>query len=66
MERDDEHGWDSRLTEYLYQLATPRAMGVTRLFGRARETPLELRRLVPMLIEAITEQDAEPADVRVD
>ena len=64
MEREDEHGWDSRLTEYLHQLATPRALGVARLFGRARETPLELRKLVPILIEAVTDQDAEPSDVR--
>jgi hypothetical protein len=41
-------------------------MGVARLFGRARETPLELRRLVPILIEAVSEQDNEPSDVRAD
>lgn len=41
-------------------------MELARLFSRARETPLALRRLVPILVEAVTQDDAEPYEVRAD
>lgn len=41
-------------------------MESARLFSRARETPLALRRLVPVLAEAVAQDDAEPYEVRAD
>lgn len=59
-------GEEGQLTEFLRRLATPRGMEVARLFSRARDTPLELRRLVPILVEAVAQDDAEPCEVRAD
>lgn len=68
MATDDEDGQgeDGSLTEFFGRLATPRGMELARLFSRARETPLALRRLVPVLIEAVAQDDAEPYEVRAD
>lgn len=68
MATDDEDGQgeDASLTEFLRQLASPRGMELARLFSRARETPLALRRLVPILVGAVAQDDAEPYEVRAD
>lgn len=65
-EEEIGQGGNATLTEFLRRLATLRGMEVARLFTRARDTPLELRRLVPILVEAVAQDDAEPCEVRAD
>jgi hypothetical protein len=68
MARSDEDGSgeNATLAGFLRQLATPGGMEVGRLFSQARDIPLELRRLVPILVEAVAQDDAEPSEVRAD
>lgn len=41
-------------------------MELARLFSRARETPLALRKLVPVLVGAAAQDDAETYEIRAD
>jgi hypothetical protein len=65
-DEEDGLGEDATPTEFLRRLASPRGMEVARLFSRARDTPLELRRLVPILVDAVAQDDAELYEVRAD
>lgn len=59
-------GEDGQRPEFLRWLTSPRSFQLNKLFSQARETPLELRRLVPILLEAVAQDDAESWEVRAD